>query len=191
MKYFRMIYLRTASASQKQKLMDTLLVHQIVCFGVGPHLLVIDELPEGAKRLQNPVKTLKLPAVQKVMKVSGASLVRFGRQRLASLQKYLSAGYVYRGRTRTSLTYHSKTQPASFTIYQNGQLQTSKDLLDVALMADLIRVINGQKPVDPQVQIAINENFFVIYAPDADVFGRVDYDVPNYAYSPLIGDKFD
>lgn len=151
MKYFRMIVLKTSNEQLKQKLMDTLLIHQLTCFGVGQHLLVLDEKPEGAQALQNPIRVLQLTPVKKVMQACQANLITFDHRGLMDLKKYLSADYVLKKQTPTSLRYHSKTQAASFTLFQNGQLKTTKNLLDIALMSNLVRILNGKKPVRPNV----------------------------------------
>ena len=151
MKYFRMLVLKTSSERLKQKLMDTLLVHRLTCFGIGQHLLVLDEKPEGTQTLQNPIKILQLTSVKKIMQAGQASLITFDHQEWMKLKKYLSADYVLKKQTSTSLKCHSRTQAASFTIFQDGQLETTKNLLDVALMSNLVRILNGKKPVHPNV----------------------------------------
>ncbi|XIF19986.1 MAG: hypothetical protein AJITA_00699 [Acetilactobacillus jinshanensis] len=51
------------------------------------------------------------------------------------------------------MSYKSKTQSASFTIFQNGRIKTSKDLLDVALMSNLVRIFMVKKPQNPQMSV--------------------------------------
>ena len=148
MKLFQMIHLNSNQPARKQRLMDTLLKNGITCFGIGPHLIVIDEKPEGSRHAFQDRELLKND-IQARMKKAGAELLQFDSRAFRSFKRALSKEYVFKHATKTSMTYHSKTQPASFTVYQNGRLKTSKDLLDVALMVNLVRICYGEKPKNP------------------------------------------
>lgn len=153
MKVFQIIHLEQDDDQLKQGVLDTLLVHNLPCFGLGPHLVILDEKKKDSRDIINPEKVLKLKDVQTAFKKAGAQLLHFDKKAFAAFKKYLSKEYVFQKESTGQMSYKSKTQPAEFTIYDDGHLKTSKDLLDIALIQNLVRIMYGEKPQNPKMSL--------------------------------------
>ncbi|QBP18277.1 hypothetical protein [Acetilactobacillus jinshanensis] len=152
MKIFQIIYLYSDSVAKKQALVDVLLQHNLDCFGIGQHVIVLDEHPNKPQKAFTE-KALDRPDIQKKMTAAGAKVMTFNQKSFDKFKPYLSKEYVFWKQSKTSMSYKSKTQHASFTIFHNGRIKTSKDLLDVALISNLVRICTGEKPENPQMSV--------------------------------------
>ena len=139
MKIFQIIHLNRGEADRKQKLMDTLLIHNVTCFGSGPHLLILDENPERANQGYNP-KVFQEPDVKKAMRTCGAQILKFDARAFKAIKPFLDQHYLFKKETKSALFYRSKTQPAKFLIFKNGVIKSTKDMLDIMLIHQLVAI---------------------------------------------------
>lgn len=153
MKRLELIHLNTSNEKLKDKLADTLLINGITCFGIGQHILAIDQKPEGTKvgkpqDSKQIKKILKRPKLNKIYKQTQAQLLSFDKVAFKAFKKYFSKQYLFKKQTKSTMSFKSRTQKANFTLHRNGMISVSKDLLSIDLLVSIVRICYGERPLD-------------------------------------------
>lgn len=154
MKQFQLIHVGSNNEKDKVRLADLLISHDVTALGCGQHIIVVDDKPEGVNisRKYHPTsvkKAMNIPKIKKQAERSKAHLLTFDDKAFSAMKKYFSKQYIFKKSTANTMTFKSKTQKAHFSINHNGKIKTSKDLLDVDLLVNIVRIEYGEKPFDP------------------------------------------